>query len=153
MIKNNYQLRPMKTADLSAVLLIEQEQAFPWTAGMLHDCLRADYECTVIEAAQEIIGFSILAVATEQAELLNIVIKNKYQRQGLGQILLQHMIEQAKNNNAVKLFLEVRTSNLPALSLYKKLNFQQINMRKNYYPTTNGREDAYVLMLDLSLIK
>lgn len=149
MIKNNYHIRAMQAADLSAVLLIEQAQAFPWTLGMLSDCLAANYECWVIEIAQEIIGFAILAVGAGQAELLNIAIENNYQGQGLGQRLLIHLIELAKNNKAVEIILEVRASNLPALNLYKKLKFQQIGIRKNYYSSLTEREDAYVMALSL----
>ena len=147
MIKNNYHIRPMQAADLSAVLLIEQEQAFPWTEGMLRDCLQANYECWVLTLEQTIIGFGIFTMQAEHIELLNIAIKKRYQGQGYGKKILGFLIELAKNKPATEMFLEVRASNVPALTLYKKLNFQQIAVRKDYYPVINGREDALVLLL------
>ncbi len=149
MTKNNYLIRPMQAADLSAVLLIEQEQNFPWALGMLQDCLAAHYECWVLVVKQEIIGFIILACAMQQADILNVAIKAKYHRQGYGQLLLQHVIELAQQQQVKQLFLEVRVSNLAAIRLYEKLHFIQVGNRARYYPAEQGaKEDGIVMRLD-----
>jgi len=146
----NNLLRPMQTADLSAVLLIEREQAFPWSEQMFHECLQVGYECWVIEVDQAIIGFGILAIAAGQAELLTIAVRQTNQRQGYARLLLQHLLALAVQKGAVKIFLEVRVSNQAAINLYQQFAFKPIATRENYYQAPfNKREDAIVMMLTI----
>ncbi len=139
----------MQAADLSAVLLIEQEQLFPWTAQMLQDCLQANYLCLVLEVKQEIIGFTIMMLAGRQADLLNIAIKTAYHRQGYGRILLTHVLTTAREKCFTHIYLEVRISNQAAIDLYQQAGFKEIASRKNYYPALNGKEDAVIMSLAL----
>jgi len=150
MTKNNYTIRPMQAADLSAVLLIEQQEDFPWTLKMLEDCLAADYNCWVLALPQGIIGFAILASAMQQTDILNIVVDTQHRRQGYGKLLLQHMISNAKQQKIEQLFLEVRASNMAAISLYEKLHFTSVGKRSRYYPAKqNNMEDGIVMLLNL----
>lgn len=77
----------------------------------------------------------------DEVELLNFVVDEKYQRQGIGQALFDQMINEAKQ--VKKITLEVRKSNIKALNFYTKNGFRIISKRKNYYK--NG-EDALVLL-------
>ena len=63
-------------------------------------------------------------------------------------MILQELIDWAKTFAAV-IFLEVRVSNLVAINLYNSLGFFEVGCRPNYYPATNGREDALVFSLPL----
>ena len=60
------------------------------------------------------------------------------------------LIGQCNNKNIKHIFLEVRTSNLAAISMYKKFDFNEIGIRPNYYLTKNGHEDAIIMGRDLS---
>ena len=92
----------------------------------------------------KVVGHSILSVAAGEAHLLNVCINPEVQGNGFGRQLVQHILSRAVARGASKVFLEVRPSNLIAFKLYESLGFQEIGLRKDYYPAENGREDALV---------
>ena len=140
-------LRDMGEADLEAVLHIEREvHAHPWTAGNFSDALRSGYECKIYAMPEgEIVGYAILMLAVDEAELLDIAIAAQQQRQGLGGRLLEEMLALARRRNMQRMVLEVRASNRAAINLYRKAGFADIGLRREYYPAENGREDAILM--------
>ena len=103
--------RPMSEADLAAVLRIEQQvYAYPWSAGIFRDCLRAGYGCFVHEVDRAV-GHLVVSCAAGEAQLLNIVIDPAWQRQGIAYHLLNVALERAQLLGAEMLYLEVRPSN------------------------------------------
>lgn len=143
-------LRVMEVADLDRVMQNEvRAYAFPWTRGIFVDCLRAGYENWVLEHAGDVIGHGVLSVAAGEAHVLNVCVGRDFQGKGLGRVLTTHLIERARVREASLLFLEVRPSNHVALQLYTSLGFNEIGVRRNYYPAHNGHEDARVLAMEL----
>ena len=59
--------------------------------------------------------------------------------------MVKGLMNQARKNDMGSIFLEVRASNAAAIHLYDKLGFNEIGLRRDYYPAINGREDALVL--------
>ncbi|RMG30901.1 MAG: ribosomal-protein-alanine N-acetyltransferase, partial [Gammaproteobacteria bacterium] len=115
------QMRLMQSADLAAVLAIEQAAyAFPWTAGILRDCLRVGYSCWVLQVDGRIRGYVILSVGAGEAHLLNLCVHPEHRRRGYGERLLRHALEVAARQGADTLYLEVRVSNTAAQALYRK---------------------------------
>lgn len=146
-------IRPMTRADLEQVFQIEQAaHAFPWTLGILQDCLRVGYECWVLTQDKQAIAYGIMQVAVGECHILNISVSSKFQRQGYGRKLLDKLLTLAKAKNAEMALLEVRRSNTAAIALYEELGFNEIGVRKDYYPTAKGKEDAIMFALDLSVI-
>lgn len=97
------------------------------------------------------LGFSMVRVSADEAEILSIGTKKKVQHHGLGWRLMSASIGEAQNRGASKLFLEVDEHNGPALGLYRKLGFQQVGMRKSYYDNGDApRSNALVLELKLN---
>lgn len=142
--------RPMRIEDLDTVCAIEQRiYAFPWSRGNFVDSLIARYTCTVMELEGCIIGYGILTAAAGEAHLLNLSIDAPWQGRGHGRALLMHHIDLARGLGARLLLLEVRPSNQVARALYRDVGFEQITVRRGYYPDTNGREDALLLALTL----
>jgi len=136
----------MNVADVNAALAIEQQvHSHPWTRGMFNDSLSNSYICTVYEAGQEIVGYAVLMPALDEVHLLDISIASAYQRQGMGEKLLGDMLVLARGRKFARMILEVRRSNVPAISLYRKAGFTEIGVRRAYYPAQNGREDAIVM--------
>lgn len=68
----------------------------------------------------------------EIIDILNIVVEPKYEKQGIGTKLINHIIKN-KDQNATKIMLEVREDNLKAINFYQKNNFKIISKRKKYY--------------------
>ena len=89
-----------------------------------------------------IVGFFSFSLVTD-IEIESIAVKKEFQNMGIGNLLLNYIFNFAKSNNVENIFLEVRTSNFPAISLYLKNGFEKLSIRKNYYSDTN--EDAIIL--------
>ncbi len=149
--KDLMRLRKMRIEDLPAVMEIEAKSYnFPWSEAIFKDCLKSlSYSCWVCNEQDRVVGFSIVSMAVGEAHIMNICVDPGIQKQGVGSKLLENMIELARKK-AETIFLEVRPSNKVAIALYKKRGFNEIGIRKGYYPVENGRrEDAVMLALDL----
>lgn len=149
-LKPRQAFRPMQLTDLDHIMAIENEvYTHPWSRGNFTDSLNAGYSCWVLEEDAEIIGYAVLMLAIDEAHLLNISIAKERQYQGYGRMLLQKMMEIARTYGATHMFLEVRVSNRSAITLYEKLGFNEMAIRRKYYPGHHGREDAYLMGLAL----
>ena len=138
--------RPMQAADLTDVIEIERRSyPYPWTRTIFSDCLRAGYSCWVCERQGVIQGYGVLSIAAGESHLLNLCVRPETQQQGIGHKLLKHFISIARRHGAEVIFLEVRPSNKAALELYGKSGFNELGVRKDYYPAAVGREDALIL--------
>ncbi len=149
--KDLMRLRRMRLEDVPTVFAIEgKNYNFPWSEQIFKDCLKAvNYSCWVCLELDTIVGYSIVSMAVGEAHIMNICVDPDIQKQGVGAKLLENMIERARKK-AEKIFLEVRPSNEAAVSLYKRRGFNEIGVRKGYYPAVDGyREDAVMLALDL----
>jgi ribosomal-protein-alanine N-acetyltransferase len=144
-------LRDMTEADLDDVLRIEcKVHTHPWTRGNFSDALRSKYQCKVYGSeAGGMLGYAVLMLAVDEAELLDIAIAAQYQRQGWGRKLLEEMMVLARRNDMRRVVLEVRASNRAAISLYRNSGFADIGLRQDYYQAENGREDAILMGREL----
>ncbi len=138
--------RLMTAHDLPAVMEIEHRSYdFPWTEGIFHDCMRFGYSSWVTEIDRDIIGYAVMSLAVQECHILNLCIDPKLQGQGIGRRLLLELLDIARVREADTAFLEVRPSNVQALSLYFSEGFNEIGSRRDYYPAKFGREDAVIL--------
>ncbi len=94
-------------------------------------------------------GFILCTVVADEAEILTLCVHPDCRRQGIATALLQKMEAYLKERHVSRFFLDVRASNLPAIGLYTRNGFTQMNRRVAYYETENGREDALVLKKEL----
>jgi ribosomal-protein-alanine N-acetyltransferase len=140
----------MATNDLPAVLEVEYAAyEFPWSGAIFRDCLRTGYYCRVYENSNDLVGHGVMSLGGDECHLLNICIHPAYQRRGLGTSLVHHMLKAGQDQGALIALLEVRISNTSAYWLYTKMGFDEVGIRKNYYPVRHGREDAIILAKDL----
>lgn len=147
---SRYQFRPMTEADLDAIMEIEPYiYSHPWSRGNFSDSLLSGYSAWVLLDGMKIIGYSLMMLVLDEAHLLNLSVTQAYQKQGLGRLLLEHMIAIARKHHAVNMFLEVRPSNISAIALYENIGFNEMAIRRGYYPAHNGREDAVLMGLAL----
>lgn len=150
LLENKTRFRPMDAEDINAIMEIEPViYPYPWSRGNFSDSLNAGYSCWVLEENQCLIGYGVLMVVLDEAHLLNLSIAEEYQGRGLGRRLLEHMMQIGRKHGAANMFLEVRPSNLPALGLYESAGFNEMAIRRGYYPAKNGREDAILMGLAL----
>jgi len=152
---------PMQAADLDEVLKIESvSHTHPWTKGNFSDSLAAGHwaYCIRPQVDQMVKGsyldpavlwaYCILFPAVDELHLLNITVSPHLRKLGLGQRMMAAIEGVAAQQKMPRIILEVRPSNTAAITLYNKLGYEEIGVRKNYYPAnpeTGSREDALVL--------
>ena len=144
------QFREMLMSDLGAVMQLEPMlYRHPWTYGNFVDSLNNHHQAWVLSENEVIIGYSVMMMVLDEAHLLNISVDIQMQGKGWGRYLLDLMMKKARELGAANLFLEVRVSNVNAIKLYEKVGFNEMAIRRNYYPAVAGREDAILMGIAL----
>jgi [ribosomal protein S18]-alanine N-acetyltransferase len=139
-------MRPLAERDLDAVVAIEREiYEFPWSLGNFRDSLAAGYSCWACHGAEGLVGYAVMMIGAGEAHILNLSVTSACQRRGYGRQLLEHLMEVARSYGARVLLLEVRPSNAAGRALYAAYGFEQVGIRREYYPARGGREDALLL--------
>ncbi|MDR1661603.1 MAG: ribosomal protein S18-alanine N-acetyltransferase [Azoarcus sp.] len=119
--------------------------AFPWTRRNFTDSLACGHLCRLMFDGAFPVAYAVMLMALDEAHLLNFNVAIAEQGRGLGRCLLESLFDEARCNGGLQLFLEVRSSNAPALALYRRSGFIEIGRRAAYYPAREGREDAIVM--------
>ena len=146
-LQQTHLIRPMTEEDIDVVVRIEcAVQSLPWTAGNFRDALKAGYEAWVVCHGQQVIAFSLQLMAPDVAHLLLIGVRPESQGNGVGTGLLAWGENQLLQRDLQAQVLEVRPSNTGAIAFYRRWGYEQIGVRKGYYPAGRGQsEDALVL--------
>ena len=145
-------LRPMRPADLTAVLELERELfgEEAWSRAMLRGELaqqpRSRYYL-VAEDNEVIAGYAGLLAAGSQGEVLTLAVAGRRWGQGTGSALLEALLAEAARRGCTEVFLEVRTDNVRAQLLYRRYGFVQIGIRRGYYQPSGT--DALVMRREL----
>ncbi len=141
---------PMTEHELQQVLDIENANyEFPWSRNIFLDCIKVGYRCVALQLDGVVAAYAVMSVAANEAHLLNLCVAPEYQGRGYGRVMLEHMLDAARRLHAGTCFLEVRRSNRKAIRLYHAAGFNQIGIRKDYYPAVQGREDAVTYAIEL----
>ncbi len=94
-------------------------------------------------------GFVLTRHAADEEELLLIAVAPKFRGRGLGRTLIDRLVRSATERGTTRIFLEMRRGN-PAVHLYKRVGFEPIGERLNYYRLTNGTQvDAITFGLSI----
>ncbi|NBX00596.1 MAG: ribosomal-protein-alanine N-acetyltransferase [Methylophilaceae bacterium] len=142
----NVRFREMQIDDLNAVIQIETVNfPFPWTAGNFKDSINSGHICLVLEIDRVLVGYAILMMVLDEAHLLNISVALAWKGKGWGRYLLNHTMQISREKGGLNMFLEVRPSNVSAITLYESIGFNEMGVRPGYYPAHNGRENALLM--------
>lgn len=143
-------ISPLTSHDLPTAFAIEKaSHAFPWTESTFNSNQGERYLNLKLIHDDTPVAFAITQVVLDEATLFNIAVHPAYQRQGHGRHLLENLIETLEARGITTLWLEVRASNAKAIALYEQLGFNEVSLRRNYYPAASGREDAVIMALPL----
>ncbi|WP_238348012.1 ribosomal protein S18-alanine N-acetyltransferase [Pseudoalteromonas citrea] len=123
--------------------------AFPWTQKTMETCLAGRYFNGALYLDKELAGFYVGERAGPDNTLMDICIAPAHQGKGLAKALLLDFVTRSEAMSAENLFLEVRASNKAAIGLYEQAGFIESGIRKNYYPSHSGKEDAILMALAL----
>jgi len=145
--------RLMQQNDLAEVIAIEKSaNQFPWSLKNFEDSLRANHHAWVfLDKERDIQAYVVVQKVVDELHLLNICVKPELQGKGLGRYILNHVISFAETNSSAVILLEVRSSNRRAQQLYLQTGFNEMSVRTGYYPAQQGREDAVLMAMDLSM--
>ena len=141
--------RSWQKSDNAEIEKLEKENfPDPWNGNMLDDCFTLDnfFGFVAVDDQDSVVGYIGCVYAADQADVMNVCVKDEYRRKGIAKTLFDLAAERLKDLNVKTLFLEVRRSNFGAISLYEKLGFLKVGERKNYYQNT---EDAIIYALSL----
>ncbi|SBS29993.1 Mycothiol acetyltransferase [Marinomonas aquimarina] len=144
----SYVLREAQAADISAIQAFEQQSnPHPWSLKLIEEALhsRQTWLLQCSESGQ-LVGWLTASLLFDQSELELVVTDVQRRRQGLGRRLLKHWLQWATEQGCIEGLLEVRQSNQAAITLYQQLGFEQVGLRKNYYPLAEGGSEHAVLM-------
>ena len=135
----------VQTGDLSNLsdVMRVMDSAFPkaYGEGWNHHQCRSmlsmpSAKLLIARRKGSICGFVISRQAADEEELLMIAVSPECQSQGVGYLLLEHMLLTAREDQVSAVFLEMRADN-PAAKLYAKFGFYEIGLRKAYYTGPN----------------
>lgn len=144
-----FAVRAATPDDVSRIAAIELS-AFsdPWPESAFNDLLLLSHARTVVAADSRctVVGYCIVVGAADEGEIANIAVAPSAQRRGIGALLLDDAIASSARIGFRRLFLEVRTSNEPAIALYLSRGFFTVGRRRAYY--REPLEDALVLRWD-----
>lgn len=134
--------------DAKEIFAIEMECfSVPWSLDSIEtELMNEDKKLYyVVEDVNGVVGYAGSWLVYDEGQITNIAIRPSARRQGFGAKLTSALIEECFKRGMHEIFLEVRISNLSALSLYRQLGFTVKGMRKNYY--SEPKEDAYIMSL------
>lgn len=142
---------PLTPEWLDRLLFIEASAySHPWTRGNFLDAIGAGYQGLLLVADTELLGYFIAMNGVDEVHLLNITVAPCHQRQGWARLMLDALMLWARGRQAGCAWLEVRASNERARQIYAAYGFEQVGVRRHYYPAHHGeREDAIVMRFAL----
>lgn len=135
----------MQPDDLDEVIQIEQE-AFTdaWFKELF--AMELEHDAYVVTNGGHISGYICAWQVLDECTITNIAVRSDMKRNGVARFLFNELYKIMDSREVRYYYLEVRASNVPAQSLYTKLGFTQIGLRKAYYD--HPIEDAVVMALD-----
>lgn len=86
----------------------------------------------------KIIGFLLYSLIYDRIEIEQFEVTTKERRKGIGNKLLNYLVEKYQDNNIKNITLEVKEDNIVAINLYKKYGFKKVSTREKYYDGING---------------
>lgn len=120
----------------------------PWSEKMfLDDVCNKNAFYVLVKHSNKLVAYGGMYKVYDEAQITNIAVIEEYRRKSIAKRILERIVDEAKKSSLLKISLEVRQSNLNAISLYENKGFKKIGCRKNYYH--NPTESAILMELEL----
>ncbi len=135
----------MRAAHTAQVAGLEKQCfSMPWSENAIISELSNPISLWIVAAEQDrIFGYIGCQYGFGEADMMNLAVDPNFRGKGIGEGLVLALIEMLKGVSVNSLTLDVRQSNDPAVCLYKKLGFEQVGVRPNYYQ--KPKEAALIL--------
>ena len=117
----------------------------PWSEQGFRDALNMEQNIFLVAEEEETIcGYIGMYQSLDEGEITNVAVSPEKRNAGVGRMLMQAAMEQAKRQGITRIVLEVRVSNASAIHLYEKCGFVNCGIRKGFYDFP--KEDAYIMI-------
>lgn len=138
-------IRRMCEADIPGAAVLEKKYfSVPWSEENLRQSLaNPDYLFLIAEKEGKVVGYAGLFRVLDEGDITNIVVDERYRRQGLGKRLTEALLMEGGKCGLHAFTLEVRVSNSAAIHIYEQLGFAQEGIRKRFYE--KPVEDALIM--------
>jgi ribosomal-protein-alanine N-acetyltransferase len=142
----SFRIEPLRYSDIPRCVELERllyQDDDPWSELAFQSEL--DFGNTYLGAfvdGERLVGYAGMSIA-EDASVHNIGVDPAWQRKGIGRALLVALLDLA-DERGLPVFLEVRTDNIPAITLYESHGFTRIGLRRKYYQPSGA--DAYTMV-------
>lgn len=135
----------MNKSHIDGIMEIENESfAIPWSRSSIEKELKNNFAIYAVAIENnKVLGYGGMWHVVNEGHITNIAVHKDYRRKGIGQAIIEKLVEIAEEKEMIGLTLEVRKSNTPALELYKKNGFKLEGIRPEYYE--DNKEDAYIM--------
>ncbi|MGO1345916.1 MAG: ribosomal protein S18-alanine N-acetyltransferase [Bifidobacterium psychraerophilum] len=145
-------IRSLLEKDIASIAKLERELfgAGAWSEALVRQEINAPARNYLVDEGPEggIRGYAGYWYDGDDAELMTIGVAKRWQRRGIAIHLLEYLLSQAHQQGARRMLLEVRVDNEAAISMYARLGFLRIGLRKRYYQPEGV--DAYTMSLDIA---
>ncbi len=139
-------IRSMTALDVDGVMTVEHDSfPTPWSRSSFEEELAENRLARYIVATENgvVVGYAGTWLVINEAHVTNVAVSSQRRQNGIGRLLMESLMELARENGMESMTLEVRVSNEAARNLYRQLGFVEAGIRKNYYSET--KEDALIL--------
>lgn len=143
----NLRLVPIEESHIPAILEIEKlSNGAPWSErSFRNEITNPQSHFLVAKVGDEVVGYAGYWAIVDEAHVTTVAVHPDHRRMGLGKRLVRELLEHAQKVGIRCATLEVRRSNQAALSLYRQFGFEEVAIRRGYYP--DNAEDAVVMWL------
>lgn len=144
-------VRRMTLSDVKDVSEIEAKSfATPWSPDAFEQEIR-DNKLAVYYVAEEhdrVVGYAGFWDVVGELHITNVAVSPEKRGKGIGDLLMEALVQHASSGDYIALTLEVRVTNTVAINLYKKFGFVSMGVRRGYY--TDTKEDAMIMWKEIS---
>lgn len=141
-------IRRMEERDLEEVLAIENDSFLsPWSRSSFLSEIRGSntIPLVLIELGTErVAGYLCSWIVLNECHILNLAVRRDCRRRGYASQMIDHLLRICREHEVERYYLEVRVSNLRAITLYEKFGFHICGLRRAYYQDTG--EDAFIML-------
>lgn len=123
----------------------------PWSRKEIENTIRNKQTfCAVAKEEGKVLGYFLCYYVLEECEIARIAVDPKMRRRGVGQSLFSYMLQLCQEKQIQKILLDVRESNLPAITFYKKQGFLVDGIRKHFY---GGKQPENAVLMSKDLME
>lgn len=141
-------IRAMELNDLESVMAIEKKSfkaCWTFDAFVYEILVNEKARYYVYTSEKQVIGYVGYWALDDELHITNLAVTPMFRKRGIGQRLIEYVLEVGKKNMVKKITLEVRVSNINAIRLYEKLGFKKGDLLKDYYKIEDGIAMIYII--------